>query len=138
LGNWKIGGSVMGFRIVTPSTASEVGKPAIQKRPRQKDDKHLAFIRTLPSVVSGQYGCDPAHIRMGNPSWGKRETGKGEKSGDMWVVPLTRSQHDEQHLGSEAEYWSRVHIDPFKVAAALWIHSGETETCEIILREARK
>jgi hypothetical protein len=128
----------MASRIVRPTGAFELGAPTIQKRPRIRDGRHLAFIASLPSVINGFYGCDAAHIRMGNPSWGKRETGGAEKAGDMWTVPLTRSQHDEQHAcGDERVYWANVKIDPFKVAAALWIHSGDIETCEIILREAR-
>lgn len=42
-------------------------------------------VRDLPSVVSGQEGCDPAHL------WPR---GRGGCDDPLCVVPLTRAEHD--------------------------------------------
>lgn len=98
------------------------------KRPRQHASRHLDWIRQLPSVISGVYGVEACHVRYGDPSYGKRPTGMGEKPDDKWCVPMTPDEHREQHAGSEREFWDKAGIDPLKVALALWAHSGDTET----------
>jgi len=62
---------------------------------------------------------------------GKPYTGKGEKPDDKWTLPLCKPVmglrngcHITQHKGSEAEFWMRTGLDPFKIAANLWIESG--------------
>ena len=47
-----------------------------QRQPRQHDEKHLAFIRTLPCVVCGNdIETEAAHIRMMDPTVAKPMTG---------------------------------------------------------------
>ena len=113
------------------------------RRPRTQSPKHLAFIRTLPCLISGRTdGVEAAHIRYGNPCCGKRATGMGEKPSDMFVVPLHHDLHrtgpDAQHQGNERKFWEKHNIDPCFVALALWAFSGDSETAEIIIRETRR
>jgi hypothetical protein len=65
---------------------------------------------------------------MDNLSIGKELTGKGEKPHDRYTVPLCPYHHrigvDCQHNSNEREWWERTGIDPWKIAAALWIGSG--------------
>ena len=127
----------MGFRLIRPDTAfsnAPIGKQ--KKRVRSEDRDHLAWIRTLPCVISGERPVDPAHIRYADRVYGKREVGKAEKPDDRWVVPLCRRLHDEQHSMSERIFWARHGLDPLRIALALHANSGDDDQAAIILQEA--
>lgn len=121
-------------RIIRPDTAFSVASTK-QKRPRERDNNHLAFIRSLRCCICGAQGPDPAHIRSANAIYGKRETGGQEKASDKWTVPLCRAHHDEQHqAGNELIWWAGKQIDPFGLALALYAASGDDEIADGILR----
>ena len=120
-------------RIIRPATAFSVGSTK-QRRPRERDDKHLAFIRGLKCCVCGAQGVDPAHIRSASAIHGKRETGGAEKPSDKWTVPLCRHHHDQQHAaGNELTWWASKRIDPFGLALALYAASGDDEIADGII-----
>lgn len=130
-------------RIVIPDTAFSVGKTK-QRRPRERDDKHLAFIRTLKCCICGAPGPDPAHIRTASAVHGKRPTGGGEKASDRWAVPLCRTHHDEQHdadergeISAELTWWASKGIDPFGLALSLYACTGDDDIAEGILNAIR-
>lgn len=103
-----------------------------------KDEAHLAFVRKLPSVVSGAHGCDPAHIRAGSPLHNKKRTGAAQKPSDCWTLPLTREEHDAQHdHGDELEWWLLHGIDPFETAIRLYEATGDTARALVVLQNAR-
>ena len=129
----------MAIKIVRPATAfsnAPVGKQ--KKRSREHDKVHLAWIRTLPCVITGNRPVDPAHIRYADPIYGKRETGKAEKPDDRWTVPLSRKKHDEQHSGNERLFWARYGLDPLRIALALHACSGDDDQAMVIIREAHR
>lgn len=109
-----------------------------QRQPRERDDKHLAFIRLKPCCVCGHPApSDAAHIRMADPEIGKRSTGAGEKPSDRWTVPLCRPVfgqklgcHRIQHSMNEAEFWRRHGINPFSIAEAFWTASRGADRAE--------
>jgi hypothetical protein len=109
-----------------------------QKRPREKAEAHLAFIRTLPCVVTGRPGVEAAHIRFGSLIHGKRPTGMSEKPSDKWVLPLSPEEHRRQHDGNEQHYWRRHGIDPLVIAALLWAATGDEEAGQAICENARR
>jgi hypothetical protein len=126
-----------GFRIIRRQTAfsnAPVGKQ--KKRPRDNDAKHLEWIRRLPCVITGTFPVDAAHVRYEDRAYGKRETGKGEKPDDKWVVPLSRQKHDEQHSMNERIFWARHGVDPLRIALALYACTGDDEQAHVIIREA--
>jgi hypothetical protein len=128
-------------RVRMPSTAFSKRGPKI--RGRQHDDKHLAYIRTLPCLVSGSRYCvEAAHIRYSDFKWGKINPGTGKKPDDKWVVPLSAARHrldvDSQHNSDEREFWERHGIDPLPIARALWTVSGDYEAGMKIVLEAVK
>lgn len=51
--------------------------------------KYRAWIRSLPSAVSGQLGCDAAHTGS--------DGGMGMKASDYSCIPLTRIEHLRYH-----------------------------------------
>lgn len=121
-------------RIIRPDTAFSVASTK-QKRPRERDNNHLAFIRTLRCCICGAQGPDPAHIRSASETYGKRETGGQEKASDKWTVPLCRTHHDEQHdAGNELTWWASKGIDPFGLALSLFAATGDDEIADGILR----
>lgn len=125
-----------GFRILRDAEAFAYD-PSSKRTKRIEDPAHLAFIRKLPSVLSGQYGCDPCHIRTGSALHRKKWTGGAQKPDDCWTVPLTRSEHDSQHSANELGWWKSHGIDPFELAVSLYEVSGDIEAGTAILRKAR-
>lgn len=100
-----------------------------------KDEAHLAFIRKLPSVLSGEFGCDAAHIRSGSAIHNKKRTGGGQKPSDCWVLPLTRTEHDAQHtMGDEMAFWAKHGINPFDLALKLYDVTGNFEAALKLIR----
>jgi hypothetical protein len=100
-----------------------------QRTPRERDEKHLAFVRTQECCLPFcKRAAEPAHLRMENLAIGKELTGKGEKPSDCFVCPLCPYHHrdgiDCQHNSNEKEWWERTGLNPWAIAASLWIESG--------------
>jgi hypothetical protein len=109
------------------------------KRPRVHDEKHLAFLRGLPCLVTKtNIGVEAAHIRFPDLRAGKRSTGIGEKPDDRWAVPLSNEQHRLQHSMGERDFWNATGIDPIFCALALYGVSGDHEAGELIVMAARE
>ena len=109
------------------------------RRTRQQSRSHLAWLRTLPCLITGQRkDVDAAHIRYAEPVYGKRITGIGEKPSDRFAVPLSRRLHEEQHKGNEREFWARHGIDPLFVALSLWACSQDDDAGEAVITAARE
>lgn len=90
-----------------------------QRDPRQKDARHLDFIRSLPCCICGGIDTEAAHIRTEHRGHGKRYTGMAEKPADKWTVPLCNKHHREQHTMNEMAFWKKYGIDPFMLAITL-------------------
>lgn len=108
-----------------------------QRRPRQTAAAHLAFIRSLPSLIPGHGPVEAAHIRYGDSRYAKPPTGMGEKPSDKWCVPLAHDAHMAQHSRGERQFWEEQGIDPIIVAAFLYAHSGDDMAGRTIIRNAR-
>lgn len=126
----------MGFAIRRPPTAFTFD-PSSKKTRRIEDPRHLAFIRLLPSVVSGEYGCEACHIRAGSAVHKKVWTGAGRKPDDAWCLPLTPAEHRTQHSMDELAFWRSHEIDPFELAVRLYEVSGDVQAAEQIIRKVR-
>ncbi|ALN73565.1 hypothetical protein [Aureimonas sp. AU20] len=106
---------------------------------RIEDKDHLAFIRTLPSVVSFQTGVEACHIRFGEPLHRKPKTAGGRKPDDWHVLPLTPEEHREQHSMNERHWWTRQGFtDPVGVALKLYEVTGQFNEAIEIIRAARR
>lgn len=92
-----------------------------QRQPRERDEKHLDYIRSLPCCIcKDDTSTEAAHIRTGNLELGKRSLGMQEKASDAWVLPLCGRHHREQHdFGDELAWWASKGIDPFMLAITL-------------------
>lgn len=109
------------------------------KNPRIHNKKHLAWIRTLPCILTGRPNVDAAHIRFSDAAYGKINPGVGAKPHDFWTLPLSRDMHDAQHRMNERKFWQYHGIDdPLKIALALYVNTGDDEAAAAILRENRK
>src|SRR5262245_13645382 len=96
------------------------------KRPRQRNEAHLKFIRELPCLVClDNTSTEAAHIRYGQFFLGKRGVGTGEKPDDIWTVPLCGRCHREQHSQDEHAFWGKQqpYVRPTIIALALWAHT---------------
>lgn len=127
----------MAFQIARHPEAFTLDSRTRQKQPRKKDDSHLRFIRGLPCLVTGTRPVEAAHVRYADPVYHKRAVGGAEKPDDKWAVPLSPAEHRRQHSMNEQDYWQSVGIDPLAVALQLWAHSGNDETGEKIIAQAR-
>jgi uncharacterized protein DUF968 len=90
-----------------------------QRQPRERDERHLQFIRSLPCCICGAIDTEAAHIRTASLENGKLHTGMSEKPSDKWAVPLCNLHHREQHAMNEMEFWAHHGIDPFMLALTL-------------------
>lgn len=125
----------MGFAIRRPTTAFALDKASKATR-RLEDEGHLAFIRKLPSVVSGLYGCEACHIRTGSALHKKKHTGMQQKPDDSWTLPLLPEEHRQQHSENEMAFWRSHNIDPFELALKLYEVSGQFDAAVSIIRKA--
>lgn len=91
-----------------------------QREPRQKDAKHLDYIRSLPCCICGGIDTEAAHIRTASLAHGKQHTGMAEKPSDKWALPLCNRHHTEQHdFGNELKWWALKGINPFELAISI-------------------
>lgn len=126
------------LKIARPKTAFTLD-PSEKAQKRIRDDRHLAFIRTLPSVLTGRMGCEACHLRAGNPTYRKKRTGKGQKPDDAWTLPLTPDEHREQHTMNELTFYRRHGLhDPWMLCQQLYAVSGDYEAAVKVLKGARR
>lgn len=133
----------MASRLIIPKTAF----PATSRRTKRiriEDADHLAFIRSLPCVVTGytneKHLIEAAHVSYADLRYGKLGRGKGTKEDDCWTVPLWTIEHAAQHaLGDERRYWREHGIDPCRIALALWRCRtiGDYETALLVIERAK-
>jgi len=90
-----------------------------QREPRQRDERHLDYIRSLPCCICGGIDTEAAHIRTASLAHGKQHTGMAEKPSDKWALPLCNRHHNEQHSMNELAFWKQYDIDPFMLAITL-------------------
>lgn len=105
---------------------------------RLEDPAHLAFIRKLPSIVSGAYGCEACHIRARSAIHRKPTTGIARKPDDIWTLPLTPAEHREQHSENEMAFWRKHDIDPFTAAQELYDLSGNFDAAVRFINSLRR
>jgi hypothetical protein len=111
----------------------------MQRTPRDKDEAHLKFIRTLPCCVCGDdTTTEAAHVRMADRSIAKPMSGMQTKCDDRFAVPLCGGHHREQHAESEHQWWLNLGVDPIKVALALYSVSGNYERGWLIVTASRE
>ena len=129
----------MGSRFLNPHAATAFSKdPTTKDQARMVNEAHLAFIRKLPSLISGKRGCEACHVRYGDATFRKRKTPIGRKPDDAWTVPMLPAEHRAQHAKNEKRFWDDVGIDPVQVAHMLYAISGDIEEGEKIIRMARR
>lgn len=124
------------FQILRPATAFSLDRSSKATR-RIEDPAHLAFIRKLPSVLSGAMGCEACHIRIGSAVHRKKHTGMGQKPDDAWTLPLTPDEHKRQHSENELLFWRSHGVDPFELAIKLYEVTGDIEAGKQIIASAR-
>src|SRR5688500_2904516 len=126
------------YQIGRPDTAFSRSNP--RRRPRQRAEAHLRWIRTLPCLICGKRGdIHAAHLRAASLQFGKLAVGINEKPDDSWTTPLCGEHHlfgeEAQHQGRELDFWSRHGINPFALSLALWRASGDDEVGFLIIEE---
>lgn len=109
-----------------------------QRQPRVKDKAHLEFVSRLPCVITGRGPVQVCHIRFPSLEHGKRQTGKGEKPDDRWVLPMIPEMHALQHSGKEEKFWEDHNIDPLATAKLLYACNGDIQEGLKVIRLARR
>ena len=120
---------------------SPVATGALLKQPRQKDQKHLRFVSTLPCIHTASPYVQVCHLRSPCLEMGKRYTGKAEKPDDKYVLPMSIDKHTEQHSMSEVAFWLKHGFDwadVIQLALNLYENTGDQEACNDIIRKARR
>lgn len=103
---------------------------------------HLSLIRQMPCAVCLECRpkviVDPHHLRSGEAL---AERGVGMRAPDKYAVPLCRCHHDDLHRISsrrEKQWFYDGGIDPFDLAVALWVSTGDLERMVNILLTQRE
>jgi hypothetical protein len=91
----------------------------LPKPVRERNRKHLAYVGSLPSIVSGRMPCVVHHLTIAQPK------ARSLKAGDQWTVPLTNDEHLALHAaGNERRWWESQSINPMPIAQELWEQSA--------------
>ncbi len=111
----------------------------MQRRPREHNERHLRFVRSLPCVTCGNdIQSEAAHIKFSDLSRGKRNVGVGEKASDCWTLPLCGQCHRDQHKMSERAFWDGQGIDPLAICERLYAVTGDFAAGLEIVAAARQ
>lgn len=104
----------MAFRIATTPF-----EPTPKKRPAKRKS-YLAWLHSLPCVVTGRHGVEAAHVSFAAPLYGHYGRAKGTKAPDRFALPLSKAEHVRQHSMNEQIYWLSVGINPHELANTLF------------------
>jgi hypothetical protein len=90
--------------------------PGSRKKPRlrkssKRNWRYRAWVRTLPSAVSGFRGCEAAHTGT--------DGGTATKSSDYSCIPLTPAEHLEYHRIGRSHFENCTGIDCAQVVKRL-------------------
>ena len=108
------------MKIARPDTAFSLQPKTAKAR---KDSGYLAWLHSVPCIVTGTLPVEAAHLSTANPKYGHMGRGKAQKAHDRWALPLSHDQHLLQHFEGEARYWVAQweirEIDPYLTALVL-------------------
>lgn len=92
------------------------------KRKAKKEPDYLAFIRTLPCIVTRRQESwiQAAHLSYADRSYGHYGRGRGTKAPDRWALPLSEEQHRIQHGMNERTFWETAGINPHVACLVIW------------------
>ena len=101
-------------RKVVPERTSKPFNGLRERRPRERDNRRLAWARRLPCIACLRRGrhpqgaSDAAHIRFGyGADIGWPPVGRAEKPDDWRTVGFCRACHDEERdRRSEKDFWA--------------------------------
>ena len=101
---------------------------------RRKDDKHLAFLRTLNCIICGDNtSTEACHIKMADARVAKRIASSSLREDDRFCLPMCGAHHREQHSMGERKFWQGYGIDAVLMALAIYSVSGDAEEAERIM-----
>ena len=129
----------MAGTIRKPTSAFSKDKPkrAIRGRKPVRLDAHRKWVKSLPSLISGHRGAvEVAHISLADSSAGKTTRGKGQKTDDFYVVPLSIELHREAHKLGEKKFQAKYALDLVKISMALFLYSGQDDNGELICQQS--
>lgn len=97
---------------------------AKQKTKWLRSEDYLAWVRTLPCVISEDVPC-VAHHAIGNGRCGT------ERTHDYWAFPLTDVRHKELHQYGWPE-WERNYGSQWQYAAETLLYASSVGLFEIV------
>lgn len=117
-------------------------KPSAVSEREGNSPPHLTLVRQMPCCICLRSRplvvVDPHHLRGDEAA---RERGVGMRATDKWAVPLCRDEHDALHRLSsrrEKQWFYDGGIDPYDLAVALWVSTGDLERMVNILLTQRE
>ena len=108
------------IRKSAKSSTDAVDKSALTlPEPRRvRDRDHVRSVAKHPCLICGRQPSDAHHLRFA------QSRALGRKVSDEFVVPLCRGHHREVHrCGDEADWWSKLGVDPTATARVLWLET---------------
>jgi len=91
---------------------------ALPEPRRVRDREHVRYVTQQSCLICGRRPSDAHHVRFA------QGRALSRKVSDEFTVPLCRAHHREVHRsGDEAEWWTKIGIDPTVTARALWLET---------------
>ena len=90
-----------------------------------RSKKYMAWVKTLPSCVSGKSPCDAHHIKV--PGFGGTS-----KPSDLFVIPLTRDEHQEFHQIGWTSFEDKYNIDQLREVLKTIELAAQTGIIEVV------
>lgn len=103
------------------------------KPSKVRDEKHKAWVRTLPCVRTGLYGVEFSHC----DKW--TDKGMATKAGDCYGLPLTRKEHDALHRKGTITYWGGEELarEALSLSEYLYSITGDDDKAVIAINRFR-
>ena len=117
---YQIHGKKSPSPLKKPPQQARIPIPKKRAKPRrgpERSEKYKAWIRTLPSILTGKTPCEACHTGT--------DGGMRMKASDFSCVPMTRKEHIEYHATSRAAMERKYGVSFAGACAALraeWEH----------------
>jgi hypothetical protein len=121
-------------------TPAHIARALAQVADNRSITSHQAFIQALPCVACGK----PAPSECAQV-WRGPGLGNGSAARERYLLPLCGPAtvwqdccHSQRYFLGQTRFWSRLGIDPLRLADLLWRISGDVRGGERLVRHARQ
>ena len=105
----------------------------LEKEKRQRDLEYMLWIKTLPCLKTGHYGCDACHYSSYSTG-----AGKGKKAHDKYTYPMTHEEHMRAGNTGEKTFFNGKREKVRELCEALYKVRGDDLMAVCLLNHYRR